>query len=105
MNEFPASSLLKKEVVSEQGDVLGRVHDLRLVRDSSARSPLTGVRLHGMVVGKRAAGSRLGYLRGEVAGPWLLNKLFGDRGHEALYVEWADVLEIQPRRVIVRSWQ
>jgi hypothetical protein len=72
------SDLLACVVVDDSGAELGRVRDVRLVRDG----PILGtfgvsLRLSELVVGIGGLGARLGYGRGDVERPALLRALFG----------------------------
>lgn len=72
------SELLDRPVVDAGGRRLGKVRDVRLVQDG----PITGgtqaaMRVDAVVVSRGWRGVRLGYLRGEVRGPWLLRTIFG----------------------------
>jgi hypothetical protein len=72
------SELLDRPVVDADGRRLGKVRDVRLVQDG----PVIGgtqaaMRVDAVVVSRGWRGVRLGYLRGEVRGPWLLRTIFG----------------------------
>src|SRR3954452_9175653 len=72
------SELLDHPVVDEQGNELGHVHEVRVLQDGPQRTGLdNSLRLHGLYVGSGSVGRRLGYRRGVVRGPWLLNVMFG----------------------------
>ena len=92
------SELLGRRVVSSEGAELGHVHDVLLVQDG----PTAGVagaqfRVHGLAVGRRAVGTRLGVVDGHVERPrWL--RVLGRRGR---LVPWHAITEIGPDRITV----
>ena len=94
------TELLGAEVVDQAGQSAGRVHDVRLVQDG----PLTGgfgagLRLDGLIVGRRAVGARLGYERREMHGPLLVKLLAGWLHHDGRFVAWDRVRAIEPDRI------
>ena len=95
------SELLDRVVVTADGRSLGKVRDVRLVQDGPilAGGTQAALRVDAVIVSKGWRGVRLGYLRGEVRGPWLLRAIFGrlERGAHAIPLrdlEWDDQ---QPR--------
>jgi sporulation protein YlmC with PRC-barrel domain len=91
------SDLLDHDVVDEDGNALGVVHEAHLVQDG----PLVeggidhALRLHGLYVGRGGMARRLGYVRGVVRGPWILRMLLQ---HGAVrYVPWARVRDVGDR--------
>jgi uncharacterized protein YrrD len=102
------SDLLERPVVGRDGRDLGQVHDLHLVQDGPLQAnEQAALRVHGMVVGRRALATRLGYAgagherRGTVEGPALLRHLVLWLHRHARYVPWDDVVEIRPDRIVV----
>ena len=86
------SELLHSEVVDDRGERYGTVDDVRLVQDG----PLQGgfgaaLRVDGVVIGRGGLGVRLGFHRGDVRGPWLLNTIFSRLERRARYVPWGQV--------------
>jgi hypothetical protein len=72
------SELLGAEVVDQAGRSAGRVHDVRLVQDGPLIGGFgAGLRLDGLIVGRRAVGARLGYERGDMGGPLLVKLAAG----------------------------
>jgi len=72
------SELLDRPVVDAAGRRLGKVRDVRLVQDGPIMSGTqAAMRVDGVVVSRGWRGVRLGYLRAEVRGPWLLRAIFG----------------------------
>ena len=75
------SSLLRREVVTESGDSLGRCYDLRGELTAST------LRVTGLCVGRSA-----------------LLEHFGVRGHDAHQtVPWSAVVRIDGKRIVVRD--
>ena len=93
------SDLLGGEVVTADGDGLGRVHDVVLVQDGPMDAHgRAGLRLHAIAVGPRSLGSQLGYAQGTVQGPWLLRKLLH---RKPLVIPWTAIVERNAERVVV----
>jgi hypothetical protein len=95
------SDLLASTVVDERGHVYGKVDDVRLVQDG----PLLGafgaaLRVDGIVIGRGGLGVRLGFLRGKIGAPWLLNALFTRLERRAKYVSWQQVRSYEGMRVV-----
>ena len=98
------SDLLEKEVIDEGGRPLGKVHDALLVQDGPLLpSGLASLRLHGLVAGRGAFGTRLGYERGDVERPLALRALFRWLERRAIYIEWHDITDMQPELIRVRQ--
>jgi sporulation protein YlmC with PRC-barrel domain len=79
--------LLHSRVVDVGGRSVGRVHDVRLVREGER------LRVDGLVVGKGALAIRLGYHRAGVQGPFLLGRIFRAIEGRARYVPWERVAD------------
>jgi sporulation protein YlmC with PRC-barrel domain len=97
------SELIDREVVTEDGEGIGHVHDVRLVQDG----PMLGVwghafRLDALIVGGGAMLRRMGLHRRKVHGPWLLRSALGLVHREAHVIPWTDVVEVG-ERIVVRS--
>src|SRR5437763_15883132 len=90
------SELLRADVLDADGQRVGRVHDARFVRDGPEQGAFgPAYRLQGLVVGVGAWGSRLGYDRGDMKGPWALKKLFQWFHGDAKFVDWSQVSGMQ----------
>jgi hypothetical protein len=86
------SDLVHSRVVDAAGTDIGSVEDVRLVQDGPLLAPFgDAFRVEGLMVGHRRVGTRLGFVRGGLRGPWLLRALFGGLERRARYVEWTDV--------------
>ena len=94
------TELLGAEVVDQAGQSAGRVHDVLLVQDGPLMGGFgAGLRLDGLIVGRRAVGARLGYERREMHGPLLVKLLAGWLRHDGRFVAWDRVRAIEPDRI------
>lgn len=92
------SDLLGKRVVDPAGRDFGACHDVRVEQ----RQPLgrrDALVVTGIVVGKGAVGSRLGY-GFDTRGPWLLDQTIGRLARKARYVAWQD-LDVYDDRIVI----
>jgi hypothetical protein len=89
------AQLLHAQVVDEDGRSLGRVHDVRAVRDDAGdvvgRAPR--YRVEGLIVGRRGLRVRLGLRRARSPEPL--------RPSEPL--RWEDVVDVEPGCITVRA--
>ena len=93
------SDLLGVQVVTADGDELGRVHDVVLVQDGPVgANGRAGLRLHALAVGSRSLGSQLGYSQGTVTGPWLLRRLFH---RPPRLVPWPAIVQRDDEHIVV----
>jgi len=92
-----ASELIDAVVVDEAGEVVGRVHDLRVIRREGT------FRITGLAV----AGARLahawGFAEGRATGPWLLRVLTARSARAARFVSADQVLDWGPDTVRIRG--
>src|SRR5213592_4741823 len=96
------SDLLGAEVLDQAGRSAGRVHDVRLVQDGPVMGGFgAGLRLDGLIVGRRAVGARLGYDRGRMKGPLPVKLLAGWLRHDGRYVQWERIRSIEPDRIVI----
>ncbi len=99
------SELLGADVVDENGRDLGKIKDVRF-RETAPVVPMTGQvswEMVGLVVGGAGFAQRLGYLHGDVKGPWILlavMRWIGRRGH---FVPWTRISQMAEARITVRG--
>jgi hypothetical protein len=93
------NDLLGSEVVTTDGETLGKVHEALLVQDGPLLSEVgAAFRVHALAVSRRATGMRLGYAQGIVAAPALLRRLFG---RPPTMVPWGAIVSLEDGRVVV----
>lgn len=98
------TDLLSAEVVDSDGEHLGRVQDVALVRDGPMLGTfISAYRVHGLRVGKMPLGSRLGYSTGNVTAPFLLRILFERLHRDELFIPWEEVHNAVPGRISTHS--
>ena len=98
------SDLLRSEVVDTNGRRYGTIEDVLIVQDGPLLLPFgAAFRVDRIIVGTGRAGTRLGYNREGLRGPWLLRVLFGAIERRAHDIPWAAVVEWNGRTVIVRT--
>jgi len=96
------TDLLGAEVVDRAGRSPGRVHDVRLVQDGPVLGGFgAGLRVDGLVVGRRAVGARLGYEGGRMRGPLLVKLVAGWLRRDGRYVPWDRVEAISEDRIVI----
>ena len=87
-----ASDILGLVVRDADGQEVGQVHDIRLVRDAPIQGTFgLGYRVTGLVVGAAGIGVRLGFDRGAVRGPWILKRLFAWLHSDSRFVPWEQI--------------
>lgn len=90
MTEMRVTDLLSSTVVDESGHSLGRVHDVRVVRDVPGRSLAMdtpgGFHIAGLVVGGGRLVHAWGFSEGRATGPWLLRKFTARAAGRARFV-------------------
>ena len=97
------SDLLRCEVVDSGGASIGRVQDVRCNRegpDQGAFGP--SYRIHGLVVGKRSFGARLGYDRADVKGPLPVKAFFRRLHAHDRFVEWPQIAKIEEDKIVLK---
>jgi sporulation protein YlmC with PRC-barrel domain len=105
------SDLLRATVVDTNGRRLGSVRDLHLVQDGPLRSSgQASLRVHGLVAGRTAFATRLGYEnregieeRRETRGPLPIRACVRWLHRNAVYIRWEDIVEITDDRLVVRG--
>jgi hypothetical protein len=80
-------------VTDADGQVVGRVADLRLRQDGPLLMETQhAFRVTGLIVVPRGSGELLGYERGPGGrAPWLINELIRRRHRDSRFVRWEDV--------------
>lgn len=96
------AELLWAEAVTDVGDALGRVHDVRL-RLAQPPDGEPALVVEGVIVGVGALSARLGYATGDVAGPWILAAVARRLGRSARYVAWSRVVSFDDGVLRVRG--
>lgn len=96
------TELLHQEVVDGSGRPVGKVQDVRLVQDG----PLVGgfgaaFRVEGLIVGPALAGTRLGYGRTGMTGPWLLAAPLRRIHRRVRFVPWARVQNVGDDVIVI----
>ncbi len=88
------SDVMGRPVVDAAGTSVGQVSDVRLVQDGPFIEGFgNALRLDAVVVGRGGVASRLGYVRGDVRGPWLLRVLAASLERRAYLIAWSDLQE------------
>jgi hypothetical protein len=86
------SELLDEPVYDIGGQMIGRVHDIRLIQDApSPEGQPARFRLDALLVGRTGLSTRLGYTRNEVRGPWLVKLIATRRERSNEEIPWSDV--------------
>jgi sporulation protein YlmC with PRC-barrel domain len=90
------SDILECDMVDDHGERIGRVHDVRVIREGPPQGMFgPSYQIVGLIVGHAGVGTRLGFDRAGVKGPWPLKKLFGRTRRKRQYVEWGMVEEVR----------
>jgi sporulation protein YlmC with PRC-barrel domain len=106
-----ASDLLEKRVVDAGGNTYGKVRDLHIVQDGPMRSSgHAALRLHGLVAGRFAIATRLGYetrpgipASDETRGPLPIRAFVRWLHRNAKYISWDDIIRIDDDTILVRG--
>jgi sporulation protein YlmC with PRC-barrel domain len=89
-----AADLLGRPVTGPAGEVLGSVLDIRVVQDGPLLGAFAALRVDGLVVGKRALASRLGYDRAGLKGPRAVSGLVHALMRGNVYLPWSEVSDV-----------
>lgn len=94
------TDLLGARLVDRDGSDVGKVRDVWLVQDGPPAGPFgAALRVDRLVVGRFGLGSRLGYERPSVTGPWPLAWYFRREHAERAAASWSDVTAVEEGRV------
>jgi sporulation protein YlmC with PRC-barrel domain len=95
------SEIFGSEVLTEDGEHVGHVRDVRLVRDGPRLGSFGPTyRVRGLLVGRGSLGARLGLERDHIVSPWILRIVFGRRRPRE--IPWTDVVSVRDGTVRVR---
>jgi len=102
------SDLLESRIVDQHGKQWGQVHDALVVQDGPLLSSgLAAFRLHGLVAGRAAFGTRLGYADRfaceTVRGPLVLRAVVLWLHRKAVFIPWDAVRTIDADRITVEA--
>jgi sporulation protein YlmC with PRC-barrel domain len=98
-----ASDLLESRVYDADGEDIGQVHDIRMVREGPVQGMFgPGYRVLGLIVGPAGVGVRLGFDRSSMHGPWALKALFRWAQRNARLVEWSLIDSIEQDAIRLR---
>lgn len=99
-----ASAILEKHVYAAGGRDLGTCHDIWSTRDGPVLGEFgPALRVRCLLVGRGAFGERLGYLHGDVKGPWALRAFFKFLHRSSFVVSWENIARIDQRGVYLRA--
>jgi sporulation protein YlmC with PRC-barrel domain len=97
------SDLLSSKVIDASGKKTGCVHDVRMVQDGPmAGSFGASFRISGLIVGRGAVGSRLGFDRSEMKGPLFVKSLFRALHSSTRFVPWEAVAAIEKGTIFIK---
>jgi sporulation protein YlmC with PRC-barrel domain len=99
-----ATDLLGSDVVDSAGVRVGHVHDLRMTQDGPPQGDFgAALRLERLLVGPASIGSRLGFDRDDMRGPWPLRELFRRLHRRRRSVRWDQIAVIETSRIRLRT--
>lgn len=91
------SDLIGARVFDSAGEEIGKVHDIRAVRDDN-NDVVAPYAVSHLLVSARSIGTRLGYGYGHMHGPWPLSAL-ADRAIARSYaVAWPQIQSVDAKR-------
>jgi sporulation protein YlmC with PRC-barrel domain len=97
------TDLLGAHLVDRDGRDVDKVRDVWLVQDGPPIGPFgAALRVDRLVIGRFGLGSRLGYERPSITGPWPLAWYFHRRHGERVAARWNDVAALEEGRVRLR---
>ena len=94
------TDLLEARLLDVEGVDLGRIRDVWLVQDGPPIGPFgAALRVERVVAGGAGLGSRLGYERASMTGPWPLAAFFHSRHAHGVSATWSEVAALEEGRV------
>lgn len=97
------TDLLEARLVDGDGVDLGRIRDVWLVQDGPPLGSFgAALRVERLVAGRAAIGSRLGYERASMKGPWPIATFFHRRHAHGVSARWPEVSAAEEGRVRLR---
>jgi hypothetical protein len=105
------SDLLEHPVIDDTGHTWGQVHDVHLIQDGPLQpSGLAAFRIHGLIAGRGAFGTRLGYTPrpgidhdDTTRGPLLFRALVRHYQRHAVYIPWTAVQQLSDDKIRVAA--
>ena len=89
------NDLIGVTVHDRAGVHVGKVHDIRAVRDGAAEIEAPYVASH-LLVAAGTVGTRLGYGYGHMHGPWPLGAIIRRAMHRGYAVRWDQIASFEP---------
>ena len=97
------SDLLKSEIFDSKGQKIGRVHEVRAVKDGPIQGLFgAALRVDGLIAGRGSVGTRLGLDRTDSGRPAALRWIFSGIAGEKAYVRWDQIAAITDDRIILK---
>jgi hypothetical protein len=97
------TDVLEARLVDGDGVDLGRIRDVWLVQDGTPIGPFgAALRIERVEAGAVAVGSRLGYARASMTGPWPIAAFFHRRHARGVAARWSDIAALEEGRVRLR---
>jgi hypothetical protein len=97
------TDLLEARLLDVEGIDLGRIRDVWLVQDGPPIGPFgAALRVERVVAAGAGIGSRLGYERASMTGPWPLAAFFHSRHAHGVSATWSEVAALEESRIRLR---
>jgi hypothetical protein len=94
------TDLLEARLIDVEGVDLGRIRDVWLVQDGPPIGPFgAALRVERVVAGGAGIGSRLGYERASMTGPWPLAAFFRSWHAHGVSATWSQVAALEEGRI------
>ncbi|MFN2593940.1 MAG: hypothetical protein ABR579_03510 [Actinomycetota bacterium] len=96
------SDLLGASVFDPDNKKIGRVHEVRAVKDGPVQGSFgAALRIDGLIVGRGSVGTRLGLDRTDADRPAALKWIFNGLKGEKRYVRWDQVAAVTGEKLIL----